>query len=255
MEILPGFAPATLNAKRRLIMCTEGQEKMGKTNFGLTMPGPIAVFDMDRGLEDVVDKFLEEKSIQIVDYRKMMIEVATDILPSMFKLRWDKFNKDYLNALEAPLDVVRSILIDTGTELWEYARLGVLGKLTQVPPLFYPTVNAQFRKIVDLALDSEKNLTITHKMKKEYKNSGGDDKGQWTGKYERTGFGEIGNLAQVILRHGQRCEDGVWGDFFVEVVECRKNPKIKGEEYEGEMCSFPFVAYEASPGTDIEEWM
>lgn len=257
MKIVQGFTPAKKGMRRRLVLVTEGLEKQGKTNFGMTMPGPICVFDMDRGLEGVIDKFLDDKDIQVVDYRGMMSGVKTGKLKDMFEARWEKFNADYLRALEAPLDTVRSVLLDTGTELWEYARLGVLGKLTQVPPLFYPEVNQQFRRIVDLALDHDKNLIITHKMKKEYKKSGGgdDDKGQWTGKYERAGFGEIGNLAQVILRHGRQWDrENGWGEFYVEVMACRQNPKIVGDVYEGEMCAFPFVATQVLPSTEWGEW-
>ncbi len=257
MKILPGFTQAKRGMRKRLVICTEALEKKGKTHFGLTMPGPICVFDMDRGLEGVIDKFVDQKDIQVVDYRGMVtLAKGQKATKDLFQPRWEKFNEDYLRALEAPLDVVRSILLDTGTELWEYARLGVLGKLTQVPPLFYPEVNQQFRKVVDLALDHDKNLIITHKMKKEYKRGSGEEaKDSWTGRYERSGFSEIGNLAQVILRHGRRKEDGVVGDFFVEVLECRQNPSIVGEEYEGEyLCNFPFLATQIFPDTNIEDW-
>jgi hypothetical protein len=58
----------------------------------------------------------------------------------------------------------------------------------------------------------------------------------------------------VILRHGRRKEDGVPGEFFVEVLECRQNPDIVGEEYDGVMCSFPFMATQIFPDTEMEEW-
>lgn len=250
---LTGFTRATKGMRRRLVVCTEALEKKGKTHFGLTMPGPIALFDMDRGLEGVVDKFVDEKDIFVVDYRGMIQKFSDTKL--LYETRWKKFNVDYENVLKEPLSKVRSVLLDTGTELWEYARLGVLGKLTQVPPLFYPEVNQQFRKIVDLALDHDKNVLITHKMKKEYTKRGDDDKGSWTGKYERAGFGEMGNLAQVILRHGRHrsAEDGV-GDFYVDVLECRQNPDIVGERYEGELCSFPMLAAMVFPDTTPEDW-
>lgn len=250
---LQGFKSATKGMRRRLVICTEALEKKGKTHFGLTMPGPIALFDMDRGLEGVVDKFVDQKQILVADYRGM-VQRAGD-MKALYEARWKKFNEDYERALDAPLDKVRSVLLDTGTELWEYARLGVLGKLTQVPPLFYPEVNSQFRKIVDLALDHDKNVLITHKMKKEYTRRGDDDKGNWTGKYERAGFGEMGNLVQVILRHGRYkgAEDGN-GDFYVDVVECRQNPDIVGDRYEGEMCTFPMLATMVLPNTNLEDW-
>ena len=259
MKILPGFTQAKKGMRHRLVICTEALEKKGKTHFGLTMPGPICVFDMDRGLEGVIDKFVDQKDIQVVDYRGMVTQAkGQKATKNLFEPRWEKFNEDYLRALEAPLDVVRSILLDTGTELWEYARLGVLGKLTQVPPLFYPEVNQQFRKIVDLALDHDKNVIITHKMKKEWKksSSGDEAKSYWTGKYERSGFDEMGNAVQVMLRHGRRKEeDGTPGDFYIEVLECRLNPWLVGEEYEGEaMCTFPFLATQIFPDTELEEW-
>lgn len=247
---LTGFTRAKKGMRRRLIISTEAREKKGKTHFGLTMPEPIAVFDMDRGLEGVIDKFATDKEVYVVDYRGLPAKNK-----DQWEMRWEKFKKDYLTALEAPLSKCRSILIDTGTELWEYARLAMLGKLTQVMPVKYTEVNGEFRRIVDWALDHDKNLIVTHKMKKEYTRKGDDDKGYWTGKYERAGFSEIEYLAQVVLRHGR-----VWdrdegpGEFFVDVLECRQNPDIVGERYAGEMCTFPMLAAMVFPDTNLEDW-
>ena len=52
---------------RRTIVVA-GREKQGKTNFALTAPDPIAHFNLDVGLEGVIEKFRTTKVIYTHDY-------------------------------------------------------------------------------------------------------------------------------------------------------------------------------------------
>jgi hypothetical protein len=54
---------------------------------------------------------------------------------------------------------------------------------------------------------------------------------------------------QVVLRT-KKSSKGVHS---VEVILCRPDTTMEGEEFEGRQCSFPIVM-SAVTGTDMEEW-
>ena len=235
---LQGFEPAKRTGFKRLIISAEGLEKSGKTTFGLSAPGPIALFDLDIGTEGVVDKVLDAKKIIIasVNYRD-----ATN--QTEWLAMWEKAKKAWYDALKASIKEVRTLLGDTWTEMWELARLARFGKLTQVMPHQYGPVNAEFRDMIKRAYDTEKNVILIHKQKEEYIN----DKN--TGRMKRSGFGDIGYLVQVNLEVWRRK-----GEFGLTVKDCRQEASLAGEEFVDPMNTFPFLASQVYPGTSEEDW-
>jgi len=227
-----------------------GFEKDGKTHFGLTMPAPISVLNIDRGLEGVIEKFAREKEIHISkDFRAMPSETMQDN-----EKRWDAIMSAYTEALEDSR--TRSILYDTDTEAWEIARLAYLGKLVGVRELHYPEVNSIFRKVIDMALAHDKNVMFTCRLRKQYvrsKSAEGKDSATWNGKYEESGFGEFGSIVQANLRAKIVNEDGV-NVPTIRVINCRQNMQMNGEVFEGDMASFPWVAANIIEGTSPEDW-
>ena len=241
---LPGFANANTisTLPKRLLVNIEGLDKGGKTHLALTAPGPIALFDMDRGLEGVVQKFMKEKEILFTSYRHLPCVTEAD-----HKALWAKFEKDYDVALAGK--GVRSIIFDSATELWEKARLAEFGRLSNVQHL-YPALNAKFRKLIDRAFDAEKNLILVHKRKKQYAvNKKGED--AWNGLYERAGFSETGYIVQVNLCAFQQDD----GEFACRVMNSRLQPSLNGEIFAGELCTFPYIASLLRPDTEITDWM
>jgi hypothetical protein len=247
--LLPGFTNIN-NARalpKRLLVNIEGLDKGGKTHLALTAPGPIALFDMDRGLEGVVQKFMGDKEILFTSYRHLPVVTEAD-----HKALWVKFERDYDVALAGK--GIRSIIFDTATELWEKARLAEFGRLSNVQHM-YPALNAKFRKLIDRAFDAEKNLILINKRKKTYaQNKKGED--SWTGGWERAGFGETGYMVQVNL-HAYAEGRGENGDvlFACEVINSRLQPGLNGEVFSGELCSFPFIASLLRPDTELTDWM
>jgi hypothetical protein len=246
---LPGFANANTisSLPKRLLVNIESLDKGGKTHLALTAPGPIALFDMDRGLEGVVQKFMIEKEILFTSYRHLPCVTEAD-----HKALWGKFERDYDTALAGK--GIRSIIFDTATELWEKARLAEFGRLSNVQHL-YPALNAKFRKLIDRAFDAEKNLILVHKRKKAYKqNAKGED--SWTGGWERAGFTEIGYVVQVNLYSYEEGKDDAGNAVFAcQVINSRLQPSLNGEIISGELCTFPYIASLLRPDTEITDWM
>jgi len=223
----------------RIIMSIDGLEKQGKTHFALTAPGPIAMFSTDIGEEGVVSKF-EDKDIWIMSIDKVGEDSAEEA-----PKEYARFHKAYTSMLRG--DDVRTIILDTATEIWEILRMARFGRLTQVMPYQYGPVNAEYRALIRGAYNYNKNLILLHKMKPKYVND------KRTSEYERAGFSDTGFLVQVntqIYRYSP--EDG--GEFVLYVKDCRQEASLAGEEFVGSMCNFPFLASMILPNISYENW-
>ena len=236
----------------RLIMSLGGLEKCGKTHIALSAPDPIAFQNFDNGMEGVVNKFIQAgKKIHLQDYRDkaQVLKILTmneAETKSHYSPIWTRFKADFLKYLEHKL--IRSIVWDTGTEVWELARLAAFGKLDKVMPHHYGPLNSEFKALIDLAFSYDKNLIITHKYKKQYVAKG--EKEVWNGKYEQAGYGGMGFLVQVV----GRCFRDEEENFCLEIKDCRHNEKCNGKVYVGEECSFPWLAADVVEGTTPMDW-
>lgn len=249
--MLKGFDKVTVEQRKcRLIARVGGLEKGGKTHFALTAPAPIGLMDMDRGLEGVVEKFANDKTIYTKNLRGMPSRSQAD-----YERRWETFKDSHYILLDDK--DIRTVVWDTDTEAWEMARLAFFGKLSQIKPHHYAEINREFRGLIDAAFDRDKNLILICKYKKQYvaKDGSKSDDAQWNGKYEEAGMSDLPFVVQVNLRaRALRTENGDGVVPSIEVVNCRQNMGITGEVFEGDMASFPWVAANIIEGTSPEDW-
>ncbi len=235
--------------RKRVILSVEALQKHGKTNFLLTAPGPIALVNLDEGLEGVVEKFENEKEIQVADFgyrdatnQKEWIEVLEAVKRSILSTITDKN--------------IKTIGIDTGTELWELLRMARFGKISspgQNIGYWYGPVNTEFKDLISKVRNSDKNLIITHRLGAEYIN---DKK---TGGYERKGFGDIAYMVQCNVRLSRVITKDKSGSIIdkewrMQVLDCRQNPEIAGEELVDDMVNFPMLASMIYPDTSPLDW-
>jgi len=244
-----GFVEADDTVKPRLVVSVIGIEKQGKTHFALTAPGDIALFNLDVGLEGVVGKFVDDKRVIIYNLLNYMT-------PEVAKQAWVNFMKAYESALRTP--GIRTIIIDTATQLWALLRLARFGQLAQIMPFQYAPVNAEFKGMMDMGYSSDKNLILIHKMRPIYIND------KRTKDLERDGFRDTGARVQVNL-HAYREEADVEtdedgketvtpGEFKLYITDCRQNPDLAGKTLEGPELEFPFLAQYVLPETSFEDW-
>jgi len=233
-----GFEPsAKIKVRPRIIISIEGREKQGKTHFALTAPDPIAYFSTDIGEEGVVEKF--DKDIQVLRIQRPMAE-SEDSLQAEANAEWNRYKKAYQSVIRKPY--IRSIVVDTATEMWEILRMARFGTAKAMPYMYGP-VNREYRELVREAYIYDKNLILIHKMKSQYVN----DKS--TGKYERSGFSETGFLVQMNMEcYRYPVTDG--GEFSVYISDCRHDPELAGEELIGPLATFPMVASMIIPDAD-----
>lgn len=248
------FIPADDAILPRLIAAVAAREKQGKTHFMLTAPDPIAIFNVDTGLEGVVHKFLHQGKTIIVYNIPKPDPLAKAIEKAAGKV-WDELVEAYQQVLG--VRDIRSVVFDTATEVWEILRLAFFGKLTQIMPHHYVACNTEFKKFLDMAYNSDKNLLLGQKMKAEYVND------KRTGEYEMAGFGDTPYRVQAVLNPFRvdapmKIDDDTVlqkGDFGIKIFESRHNPAVNGEILYGEMASFPFVASMIIEGTSPDMYM
>jgi len=265
-----GFLIPSSTVTPRITVCTTAGEKVGKTHWALTAPGPIAVISTDTGTREVVERFIRNTGKRIL---LLHLTAATALLEAK---RGDQGEAEWQRAKDAIYSVVadpsiRTLVVDTATEVWELCRLAAFGKLAQVKPQHYAAPNGEFRTLLKYCYEvrGDLNSVWIHKHKKEYKGSGKDNESSnWTGKYERSGMSDVPFLVDVVAEQYKRVErdnDNLSHLFFgMRVLDSRLAPEyIVGSELESEAgivggiddCSFATLAMTVWPETTADYWV
>ncbi|HEX9595964.1 MAG TPA: hypothetical protein VF982_03720 [Anaerolineales bacterium] len=246
----------------RLFAATSGKERSGKTDFALQLPKPLAYIPLDRrrvpGQDP--DRMFPPGVVEPVNPDN------PDLAPFRFDPRLpaaDQVKEIWPRAEDAILSAVedkffRSLVIDTGSALWEMIRLQVLGKLAQVMPEKYMDANMLFRSVIEAIEDrGDLNCIICHKVKKEYVDRGGG-RGNWNGEYEQTGFGEIGFMVNHQLRHTRVTDDDGGTKYALEVVDSTNTAAV-GTVWNEATDEIPItlssVAQLLLPGSKAKDWV
>jgi len=198
-------------------MAITGRDKSGKTTFGCTSPGPLMVFNTDQGDKGVItpSKFPGK---EIVDITPGSALVATDADENLVDEAWDLFKEVHDWCIKNGWNA----LWDKADQIWELARLKILGRLTNVRPHHYAEVNNTFRYLIKEYDKAGLNLLLLHNVKEEWINE------KYTGRLIRAGFKETGGLVDTAIT--TFFEDGIFGG---RIEFCRQNMDLCGEELSG----------------------
>lgn len=258
-----GWQEVTPPEHPRVFAATHGLDKSGKTDFALQFPKPLAFVPLDRPRTEGKDPkrmfpegVVEPKNPSAphlppfrFDPRRPAEDQISDI--------WPRLEDAILGAIEERS--FRTLVIDTGSQLWEMVRLHKLGKLSQVMPEKYMEPNQLFRSIIEAAQDrTDLNFIMTHKVKKEYVDRG-SGRGNWNGQYERSGFNDIGFMVEHVLLHEKITdEEGMHLGFRI-IVQESVTPEAKGitfgpEEDDDFDLEFSRVARVLVPSSKKGDW-
>lgn len=229
---------AAVNRDNRLIMAITGKEKSGKTTFGLSAPKPIALFNFDRRIEKVA---LEVAGVEESDLNVKTIRWDEDQGQDEYMDMWNDFLKALKWSLYDSQDI-RSIVVDTETDMWALIRLAYFGKTAEIMPWEYRKVNTPYRAVLNRFDESGKNVVLTRKLKKQYKND------HWNGKYEPAGMGEVKDVVQV---NAEMYKDE--GDIVFEILNNGLQASMNHETFTNNLCNFPMVAAMLT-NTTPDEW-
>lgn len=210
-----------------------GDDKTCKTTLALTSTKPLIHMEFDvGGFDRAKYRFKEDISAGlikheiypmpfqtgVIDLEKLTIK-ASKIVQGIKEL-WYRWLINYIKYLEAPIGEVATIVVDTGTLLYEIdcmaylqekqeLQLDAQGNLlpgerlrVQLQQIEYREPYARMRGIVYQAKAHGKHLVLTHHQRDEYKPmlaKDGSITTQQTGKKERSGWAQFGDSADVIV--------------------------------------------------------
>lgn len=214
-KLPPGWEPMPGRPSPRLIVNATGRRGMGKSHLIMTMPRPLAVFDIDLGIK----RALPPKPPKDVYRRRFELDINPEALQvqgvsaSVKDEMKDKAGKLW-NAIVADTRHFTAagynIGVDGAAEAWEILRYAEFGMQSNVKHLF-TRLNMIYRKWLRLFDNGEGNVCLTSKMKEEwedYTNKDNKVEQRPSGRWVRAGFGDLDLVVDVDLQldHG---EDGM----------------------------------------------
>lgn len=160
----------------------------GKTHFALSMPEPVYVIDTEMGTAQLEQQF-PDKDIRVVNVWEAGDDFETDPILSLR-------NVDLIVDSLSDIPEGSTIVIDSGTDLWEWVkgclRLEVLkvDKTAHVQPSDYQWANSKYAAIILKLLKYPAHFCITAREQKEYSSASLDETGsvypnwqKWTPNY------------------------------------------------------------------------
>lgn len=235
---------------RRLTLRIAGLQKTGKTYKALTAPGPLAYFDLNQRGKSALNKIVtdEGKEIHHFDYN-----VGGHSGEKDWETLWARFDKDFYDAAEA--DFIRTLVLDSDTDVWELLRLARFGKTEAIMPNRYTPLNKEMRDLFEAVNATDKNLIVVSEMKrnyKEFRDANGNVRPYWEGDYVPHGWSNTGFKVQM---NATSHFDVKTNEFSLYVNDCGVNPNLAGQTLSGPDSDFPFLAAAAYPETDVTQWM
>lgn len=192
--------------KDRLMLGVCGRRKRGKTHLALTAPEPIFLFNLDHGLNRVVQKF--DKEVYYEDYlvpSKVSDKKKEDVL--------ERFIRDFFDTIYAEKE--GTVLIDTFTQVWDLVYSTELESILEssasgnVYPFYYADANSIAENLIQAVEETELNLVVTERMSQAYDDSGNPIQGR----YKPKGYKGIPYLVDVFGRvrtEGSRRYFEIW---------------------------------------------
>lgn len=260
-----GFTEITVAvAKPRLMVSIAAPEKSGKTSFGCTGPGDIAFICCDSRTREGINSWRKRNPDEAAKKKIYMKEFVTAKDYVYDNTNIDTVKKEVQSIKDAIAGIiqnqsVRTVIIDTETELWELFRLARLGKLDKVPQYMYGSLNREYVTMMrSLNTDREGlNSMLISKVKKQWV-EGADGKSRQTGKMEPARMDQIQFEAAVIGETYKRLErstnEWVFGFRALDSGENQAEVCHPDLPFEGDDCNFRALAVRCFPDTDYEYW-
>lgn len=224
--------PKSADKLPRISMLTSGKTKTGKTYWALnTTPEPVAAFLMDPGSLAIAQEAINKGRLilpRIINHSKKETKEDAEKL-------WKEYRVSVRAVLAAPS--IRTLVIDTATELWELARIAEFGPRATAKGHNYVGLNNEFGGLIDEIYYARPDLNIIYiqKLKKQYE---GDN---WDGKsWETKGFGEMEYQVDISIIHS--FHKGKFAFKISETEATRFGPDYAGLKFEGDECSFADLA-------------
>ena len=274
-----------------MVASINGHEGHRKTTFGLTAPKPIALFHIDPNTVEVVDKAISTGEIDRSDVTLHPIEYPSSIFGGKDQIQDDAhraWTDDFVDPLRDTLEDsdVRSIVIDTATELFELLMMADHGRTIQILPEMRTKTNYKFKGLLQALKRSRKHIVLLHRVRDVWESSIIDtakgkeeQRNKVAGVFEREGFNKVGYHVNVegYLMFDPAREGTLNNQYGLRVSRCTQRPslvtrqpderafwnldsddwwwgraKIDGQRVH--RASFTYLAMQVFEGTTPEDW-
>lgn len=225
-----GFVQPSPTARRppRISIASRGNTKRGKTHWAIcTPPDPVAVISLDPGTRQVVDK--------AIAMGRQVLPFYLDHSKREDQATAKKLWSDYRKAIRTIMGIkaIRTLVVDTTTDVWDLVQLAEFGKLKQNNKFAYGGINAEFAGLIDEVYFGCPGLNTIYisKLKKAYV----DDK--WDGKaMYAAGYSGMDYLVDLNMTHVFRNKE--FGFVIDDSEATRFGADYSGLEFMGGECSF-----------------
>ena len=208
-----------------ILVSVAAPRKAGKTHFSLTFPAPIYVMSFDIGTQFVVDKF-PDKEIVIAQYPTALLAEVSGLVDSCLQ-SYVQIAADFNKAVGGNY---KTIVIDTGTALWEIVRIAFAEEREEegkpLNPkkgaLEYAQPNRRMAAFFAKAQLTGVNLVVNSHLKEQWAG------GQPTGELVLSGFGQTEAYSDVCLSmemKGTKQEVKT----ISTIIDCRFARELRGE--------------------------
>jgi len=213
LEELGGYSPATDMPINSSVVVT-GPPGVGKTHFYLTGPSPIVIFDVDKGLSGVVEKFLDKKDITVFP-----VDWPSEGTQADYRECWNIMSRQ-CDAAIAELKGTGTIVFDTYTELRGLAEWAFCGKPigARIAELEHSLYQAPLRAKVRMIHDARINGVYVHWW---------GDKFRQPGVMELKGWKAVEWMVDVSIlidKQGDLKQGARTGT----ILKCRSNGELQG---------------------------
>lgn len=231
-----------------MVMCSEGEEGAGKSDFALSAPRPLWWLDFDFGTEGV------RGSNRIDEHRVYDTMAAAWQEPVRAKAHVQDVMKRYIaDFRDALAKRARTVVTDTFTAAWGGQRIARADDK-------YAEMEEEFKSLIRAAYASPyTNVILIHHMRDDWKRDSGG-KPYKAGTKSRDGMDNIINAVQLGIRQryvrpvpAQMAGDFVVaeaqpGRFETDVLKCRDNIGLVGQTFTN--IDFPTLCTMAQPTID-----
>jgi hypothetical protein len=274
------YNPNAPKKRRRLLIGIDGPTNSGKTEFGLSAPGPGICLCLDPGYEGMEDK--EEppasRNPDIV-FKHIKVKMREESKGT------DEYVKDWIAYRDlcykayANVDCL-SVILDGDGDSYELQTLAEFGKVTQIPQLARDPLMAKRKLFIRRAFDSGKNIIATYKVKQKWvpiidpitgepvRKDGRIEKEAHPTDMDRRGFPDQDYLYMVQLRTMRRkSEDFIIPagpkkgqvkpgktEFGIIIMKCKIDTKYEGVELWNDKCCFKGLVELLYPHSSPADW-
>lgn len=259
-------------AVRPMVVTIYGPPGGGKTRFGITAPGDIAILPTHRKvLPTAIDiaRKLGKKLVKPVETferttNPLWLAVAkgdcgqTVVLnldaagPKCCTKHYSRHLTDRMKRAALRMHAmpnVRTVMIDSATHLYEDVTFACYGRDEAIIPRDRKIANRELREFYEML--GSKNLILTHEWKQVWRNE------KPTTAFEMAGWKGTGYFASVELEVTGGSESSIEdADYQLNVKRCQENAALVGKEglLVNEGITFGNVAAAIWPDVDPEVW-